>query len=135
MIHRPNLLRRLAAIFYDLLLLLSVLFVATALILPFNAGEAFTQHGFYSIYLLTLSFIFYGWFWTHGGQTLGLRAWKLQVLTIDQQPISWTQAFWRFIGAIVSWSLFGLGFGWSLLDKGNRCWHDIVSNTNIFIKN
>lgn len=135
MTHTPNLLRRLAAIFYDLLLLLSVLFVATALILPFNAGEAFTQHWFFSLYLLILSFIFYGWFWTHGGQTLGLRAWKLQVLTIDKQPISWLQAFWRFSSAIVSWSIFGLGFGWALMAKDKRCWHDVFSNTNIFIKN
>jgi uncharacterized RDD family membrane protein YckC len=130
----PNLLRRFAAIFYDLLLLLSVLFVATALILPFNAGEAFTQHWFL-LYLFTLSFLFYGWFWTHGGQTLGLRAWKLQVLTMDQQPISWLQAFLRFNGAIISWGVFGLGFGWSLVEKNKRCWHDVFSKTNIFIKN
>ena len=100
MVNKPNLLRRLAAVFYDLLLLLSVLVVATALILPFNAGEAFTSSWLYSLYLLVISFIFYGWFWTHGGQTLGLRAWKLCVLTIDQKPISWRQAFLRFCGAM-----------------------------------
>ncbi len=133
MLHIPNLIRRFAAILYDLLLLVSVLFVATALILPFNAGRAFeAQHIFYPLYLLTISFIFYGWFWTHGGQTLGLRAWKLQVLTFDYQPITWKQAFWRFSGAIVSWCLFGSGFLWALIDKENRCWHDFFSKTTIY---
>ena len=135
MLHLPNLMRRLAAIVYDLLLLISVLFVATALILPFNAGQAFeNKHFFYPLYLITISFIFYGWFWTHGGQTLGLRAWKLQVLTFDYQPITWLQAFWRFSGAMVSWSALGLGFLWALIDKNDRCWHDNFSKTAIFYK-
>jgi uncharacterized RDD family membrane protein YckC len=131
----PNLLRRLAAIFYDLLLLLSVLFVATALILPFNAGQAFTSQRFYLVYLFVISFVFYGWFWTHGGQTLGLRAWKLQVLTVDKKIITWRQAFIRFCSAIISWSALGLGFWWSLLNKNQRCWHDTFSKTDIFYKN
>ncbi len=130
----PNLLHRLAAIFYDFLLLASILFVATALILPFNAGQAFTAHWFYSFYLLALSFLFYGWFWTHGGQTLGLRAWKLQVLTFDEQPISWRQAFLRFSIAIASWGVLGIGFLWSLVNKNRRCWHDLFSKTDIFYK-
>ncbi|MGB4499283.1 MAG: RDD family protein [Methylococcaceae bacterium] len=131
----PNLLRRLAAIFYDLLLLLSVLFVATALILPFNAGQAFTQHSLYSLYLLIVSFIFYGWFWTHGGQTLGLRAWKLQILTTNQKPLTWRHALLRFVSAIISWCALGSGFWWSLISKNKRCWHDIFSKTDIFYKN
>lgn len=131
----PNLLRRLAAIFYDSLLLLSVLFVATALILPFNAGQAITKSIFYLLYLLIISFIFYGWFWTHGGQTLGLRAWKLSVLTFDKKPISWQQAFWRFSSAILSWGILGFGFGWALFNKNKRCWHDTLSKTDIFYKN
>jgi len=135
MLHTPNLLPRIAAIFYDLLLLIGILFVATALILPFNAGQAFTTNWFYSLYLIIVSFVFYGWFWTHGGQTLGLRAWKLQVLTFDKKTITWLQAFWRFSGAIASWSLFGLGFLWSLTNKNKRCWHDVLSKTDIFYKN
>lgn len=132
--YKSNLLRRFGAIFYDFLLLLSVLFFATALILPFNAGQAVTAHWLYSPYLLLISFLFYGWFWTHGGQTLGLKAWKLHVLTIDQQPITWRQAFWRFSSAFLSWLFFGLGFFWALVDKDKRCLHDVLSKTDIFYK-
>ncbi len=135
MLQTPSLMRRFAAIVYDSLLLASVLFVATALILPFNAGQDFRNHQiFYSFYLLMVSFIFYGWFWTHGGQTLGLRAWKLQVLTFDLQPITWLQAFERFSGAIVSWGMLGLGFLWSILNEEKHCWHDTLSKTAIFYR-
>jgi uncharacterized RDD family membrane protein YckC len=129
----PGLLRRLAAIIYDLLLLIAVLFVATALLLPLNKGEAFTaQQFFYPLYLLIISFLFYAWFWTHGGQTLGLRAWKIKVLTFDLKPVSWKQALLRFVTAILSWGLFGLGFFWILIDKNHRSWHDNLSKTALF---
>jgi len=129
----PGLLRRLAAILYDLLLLIALLFIATALLLPINAGEAFTSRQiFYPFYLLVISFFFYAWFWTHGGQTLGLRAWKIKVLTFDHAPISWQQALLRFIAAILSWFALGLGFWWILIDKNHRSWHDTLSKTALF---
>ncbi len=132
-ISKPGFLRRLTAIVYDLLLLIAVLFVATALALPLNAGQAFTaQQFFFPLYLLMVSFLFYAWFWTHGGQTLGLRAWKMKVLTQDKQPISWKQALLRFTVAIVSWGFFGLGFWWILIDKNQRSWHDHLSKTALF---
>lgn len=131
----PSLLRRFAAIFYDFLLLLSILFLSTALILPLNAGQAFDANWLYLLYLLSVSFIFYGWFWTHGGQTLGLKAWKLQVLTINKQTITWWQAFLRFSSAIISWLVFGMGFALALINKDKRCLHDVFSKTDIFYKN
>jgi len=130
---KPGLLRRLAAIVYDLLLLIAVLFFATAVLLPFNNGVAFSpEQIFYPLYLLLISFIFYAWFWTHGGQTLGLRAWKIAVLTLEQKPITWQQAALRFSGAILSWAAFGLGFWWILFDKNRYGWHDYLSKTAVF---
>jgi uncharacterized RDD family membrane protein YckC len=131
----PGLLRHLAAIIYDFFLLIAVLFVATALILPLNAGVAFTARQIaYPVYLLVISFLFYGWFWTHGGQTLGLRAWNLKVLTLNQQNMSWKQALLRFLTAILSWSICGLGFLWIVLDKNQRSWHDYLSGTAVFFE-
>jgi uncharacterized RDD family membrane protein YckC len=126
----------LAIIFYDALLLLAVLFFATLIILPFNAGIAFSKGQFlYSAYLIFVSFLYYGWFWTHSGQTLGLKAWKTKVLTEDYQPISWRQAFIRLVVALFSYGLFGLGFLWILVDKDRRSWHDVVSKTGLFMTN
>jgi uncharacterized RDD family membrane protein YckC len=129
----PGFFRRLAAIIYDLFLLLALLFVATLLVLPLNHGEAFTSKQYwYPAYLLTVSFLFYGWFWTHGGQTLGMRAWKIKVLTFDRKPIDWTQALLRFTATLVSLAPGGLGFAWILIDKNRRAWHDYLSHTALF---
>jgi uncharacterized RDD family membrane protein YckC len=123
----------LAAIVYDLVLLMAVLFAATALVLPLNAGEAFTARQIvYPLYLLIVSFLFYGWFWTHGGQTLGLRAWSLKILTFDRETLNWKQALLRFFAAILSWIFCGLGFLWMLVDKNQRSWHDHLSKTALF---
>ncbi len=130
-----GLFRRLAATAYDWFLLLAVLFLATALLLPFNAGKAFTsQQFYYSIYLFIISFVFYGWFWTHGGQTLGLRAWNLKLQSFDQHSITWRAAFIRFIGALLAWSCLGLGFLWLLVDRNRYTWYDRWSGSSLYLQ-
>jgi uncharacterized RDD family membrane protein YckC len=131
---KPGLLKLLAVIFYDSILLLAVLFAATYLVLPLNHGEAFSNRPIaYPLYLLSVCFAFYGWFWTHGGQTLGMRTWKLKLLS-DRglKAITWKQALIRFVFAMISWLCFGLGFIWIALDKNHRSWHDIVSKSGLY---
>ena len=99
--------RRLAAIAYDGLLLAGVLFGASALALAVSVamvgGEAFKAHNpltgnpFFSTYLLLVCFFFYGGFWIHGGQTLGMRAWRLRLQRRDGRGIDWWQALLRFL--------------------------------------
>ncbi|HIF55229.1 MAG: RDD family protein [Methylococcales bacterium] len=133
--HSPGFFRHLAIMVYDTFLLLASLFLATGIIVPFNQGEAFTStQYFFPLYLLSISFLFYGWFWTHGGQTLGMMAWKTKVLTFDRQPITWKQALIRFLTANISWLFFGLGFIWQLVDKQQHTWHDRLSKTALFFE-
>ncbi len=104
-----GLLRRLAAISYDSLLLGGVLFVATALamglVVAVIGAEAFkvrsplAHNPFFQTYLLWVCFFFYGGFWVYGGQTLGMRAWRLRVQRRDGRGIGWWQALLRFLTA------------------------------------
>lgn len=129
----PGFFRHLAIIVYDAVLLLALLFLATAIVLPFNSGEAYasTQY-FFPLYLLAVCFLFYGWFWTHGGQTLGMKTWKIKALTFDGKPLTWWHALKRFLTAIISWLLLGGGFFWKLLDRKNYTLHDRLSKTALF---
>jgi uncharacterized RDD family membrane protein YckC len=71
--------------------------VATALILPLTAGQAVgSGNAWFSSYLLLVCFLFFGWFWTHGGQTLGMRAWKIRLQRTDGEGLGWWQALLRF---------------------------------------
>ncbi len=130
---RPSFLRRLAAVTYDALLLLAVWFVATALLLPLNGGQAFSSDQFfYPIYLLGISFGFYGWFWTHGGQTLGLKAWNIRLLSFDQRALNWRQAAYRFFGGVLVLIFFGIGFFWIIFDKNHYAWFDYWSKSTVY---
>ena len=130
-----GLFRRLMSIFYDLFLLTAILFLATALVNATNQGEAIDQSKLYTfflqLFLSALSILYFGWFWTHGGQTLGMKTWKIKLIANDSQAIHWRQAIIREITAVISWLFLGLGFAWSIFDKQKRSWHDIASNTKL----
>lgn len=127
-----SLVRRLAALAYDWVLLTGVLFVATVAVLAFRVGQAFPpHHPGYSAYLIATGAAFFSWFWTHGGQTLGMRAWKIELVTAGEHPLTWRMALLRSIAALTGAALFGLGYLWMLVDPERRCWQDIVSGTRV----
>ena len=122
---------RLVAMFYDTLLLLSVLLIATALALLATKGTLHYHNPFFRTFLFLICFSFYTWFWLHGGQTLGMRAWRLRLQRIDGHPITIWQALLRFMAAIPSLALAGLGLLWILVDKDKLAWHDRISESMI----
>ena len=122
---RCGLLRRLAAIFYDTLLLAAVLIVATIPSLALiNPKAPSTQHPVLTIWLFLVSFFFFAWFWIHGGQTLGMRAWRIRIQTREGRPISWWQSMLRFLVAFISWCATWLGFLWIMAVMDRMTWHD-----------
>lgn len=117
------------------MLLTAVLFAATAIVLPLNGGQAFSRDQlYYPVYLLAVGFLFFGWFWTHGGQTPGMRAWKIKVLSFDRQVLTWKRALARFCAALLSWGICGLGFLWIVFSREKRAWHDSLSQTEVFFQ-
>lgn len=130
---RPaSLRRRFAAISYDALLLFGVLFVFTLAVVALRGGrEVEPDTWWFSISLPLVALCFYGWFWTHGGQTLGMRAWRIALRTEDAGQLTWRHAVVRYGAAWVSTLALGMGFWWSLIDREKRCWHDRWSHTVI----
>ena len=127
---RPGLFRHLMVMVYDLLLLLSSLLLATFPIVALNGGEAIGQgNPFFIAYLFVVSFGFYGWFWTHGGQTLGMCSWRVFLRSQTHSPVSWQQAFLRFAVSLIAWLPLGLGIWWQYLGKDNVSWPDTLSGT------
>lgn len=132
---RPGLLRRLAAIAYDCLLLGSILLVCAAPLplLPeeFHRGEF--AHWLVRTSVLVIGFGFFGWFWVHGGQTLGMRAWRLRVVTSEGGDLNWYLSLRRYVAALLAWLPLGLGFLWLLVDRDRLAWHDRLSNTRLVL--
>jgi uncharacterized RDD family membrane protein YckC len=117
---------------YDWLLLVGVLFAATLAVLAVRGGQALPPHDpWFTAYLIATGMGFFGWFWTHGGQTLGMRAWKLRLVSLDGLPIHWRQALIRGWIALLGAGALGLGYLWVLLDPQGRAWQDIASGTRL----
>ena len=104
-----GLLRRLAALSYDLLLTIALAFIATFALLPLSYGEAIltsTQgvvgHMYHAL-LLLLTFGYFGLCWTRSGQTLGMKAWHIRLLSADDERCNWADAVVRCtIGAVLT---------------------------------
>ena len=132
----PGLWRRLAAIFYDSWLVLALwLLGATADFFVQGAlglGDAPVRLPL-QLYLVTCPFVFFGWFWTHGGQTLGMRSWRLRLLDRDGHPVGWRQALTRVAAACLAALPLGLGYLWMLFDRDGLTWHDRLSHTRLVL--
>lgn len=135
----PGLLRRLASIFYDSLLLAALWFVVSAAFLAASGGRLSSpDRPLWLLYsfrggLLLITYLFFASFWTHGGQTLGMRAWRLKLVGPEGGPVNWTRATLRFAAALLSLAALGLGLLWVLVDREKRAWHDSLSGTQLVL--
>ena len=138
--------RRLAAMLYDSLLVFGVLFAATlpALFLGGNGDAAIENEQVvhelpvvggwpFQLYLLTVFIAFFCWFWRRDGQTLGMQAWRLKVEDMAGNRISIVQCLQRLAGATVSLGCGGIGYWWIWIDKDGMSWHDRWSKTRVVV--
>ncbi|MFT5163633.1 MAG: putative RDD family membrane protein YckC [Alteromonadaceae bacterium] len=123
--------RRLASWVYDLLTGVAIAMLATVVGMivtemlvayefidtsKYEDTAAFFQDTWiFPFYLITCLTCFFCYFWVKGGQTIGMRAWRLRVVNTQGEGISIIQAVIRFYA-----SLAGLGNVWVLLDWKNK---------------
>lgn len=123
---------RLAALLYDTLLVLGIWFVIGGVAVVLNGGEGLSPNNpFFPAILFVVTFWFNTHFWRRGGQTLGMRSWRLRLLNQHNQPLSLTQCLLRYLGAIASLLSCGLGYLWLLVDKEGLTWQDKLSDTRV----
>ncbi len=122
--------RRLLSLLYEGLLLFAVLLIADLLLLlavPATRDPALRP--LTQAYLLAVSGAYFVWQWTHGGQTLALKTWRLRVVSADGGRLSVQQAVLRFLAA--SLTLLLPAFLWALWDRERQFLHDRLAGTRI----
>ena len=141
---RAGMLRRVCAMLYDLLVIAAILMVAGGAALGLvallnNLGVITLSDGMdhasvlenswlYRLYLLAIIFWFYGGFWKRGGQTIGMRAWRLKVQNTDGSCISWRQSLIRFVTSLLGLSNLGVAFG-----NNHLGWHDALAKCEVVV--
>ncbi len=125
--------RRLAAAAYDALIVFALVFIATFVIVQIfgeplpPAGKAAVQ-----ISTLVIAYGYFAGFWSRAaGQTIGMRAWRIRVVDEHNGAVGWACASRRFLSAILSWAILGLGYLWSLGNPRGDAWHDLLSGSHL----
>ena len=129
----PGVFRRLTGMAYEFLLLTGI--IALLFILPHILIGALTRHlaGPWLLWahLFLLLLVYFTWFWTHGGQTLAMKTWRIQVTGKNGEPLRAQQALRRFLWCWPSLFLGGAGILWALFDREHQFLHDRLAGTRL----
>ena len=124
---------RLTAAIYDLFPLLALWFFVTLAALALTGGTLDVHRLDHKLLvqalILAVSAAYFIISWMRGGQTVGMKPWRLRVVGADGGAIDVRRALLRFAVALLSLGALGVGFLWCLVDRERRAWHDIAAGT------
>ena len=128
--------RRLAALFYDSLLLAALLTVYTAALVWLRGGALTEQNtgAWWYAYRAGELVVIGGYYvinWMHSGQTLGMRAWHLRAVSDSGRPLKFARALLRFLCGLAAWPPAALGVLWLYVDPDRLALHDRLSKTRV----
>ncbi|MBN4053621.1 RDD family protein [Haliea sp. AH-315-K21] len=133
--------RRISAMIYDSIVIIAIWIVIAFVVLSaFGIDQAqmvendrVVMDPYYRITLLSSmllsAYLFFAWFWTHSGQTLGMQAWKLRVQNADASAISYKQSLIRCVIAPFSFVLFGAGYLYMFFNAEKQTLPDLLSHS------
>ena len=124
--------RRLLSLVYEILLLAALLMAgALPFVLLAQGADRIVARPALQLYLLVLAGAYFAWQWSHGGQTLPMKTWRLRLVTRGGGPLTAAHALRRFVLAAAGTAALGAGFLWALLDREGLFLHDRLAGTRI----
>jgi len=108
----PGLARRLAAFVYEGVLLFGVVMIAGYLYSSLTQQRhALQGHGGLQAFLFAVLGVYFTWFWSHGGQTVAMRAWHVRLVTNKGRAVGQGRAFLRYLASWI-WFVPALATAW-----------------------
>lgn len=124
--------RRIAAMFYESLLLFALLMVAGFAYVPVFGGiQGPFQKAVLQLYLLGVMMLYFVAFWKRGGQTLAMKTWHIRLVRLDGKPLPAAQCIARFALAVLGLLCAGAGFFWAFVDPERQFLHDRLCKTRL----
>lgn len=124
---------RLLALLYDVFPVFGLWFLVAAVFVAIHrdaiTGGALGLLAFAVMWAVTGAYAVVSW--RRGGQTLGMRPWRLRVVAADGGQPGRRALLLRYAVGSVSLLLAGLGFWWAWLDRAGLAWHDRLSGTRM----
>jgi len=132
-------LKRILALVYDSLLIAAIVLVLSLLLVLVNGGypESGSFVSFIQFFILIFTGpIFYSYFWiVNKGQTTGMQAWKIKLVTTDETELNINKTMLRCLISTISFACLGLGYLWILYHKDDLSWSDILTKTKVIKTN
>ena len=127
----PGMLRRLASMLYESILLFAVAFLGTWLY-QFAAGT-FQIEGWrmtlLQFFLLGLFAVYFLWCWLRGGQTLAMKTWRIRLVARDGHArLAPKAALLRFVYALLLVPTL-IGIFWAMVDRDRQFLHDRLAGS------
>ena len=124
-------LRRLASMLYESLLLFAVAFFGTWLF-QFAAGtlriEGWRVHVL-QLFLLTVFAAYFLWCWLRSGQTLAMKTWRIRVVAKEGHArLQPRAALLRFLYAVLLVPT-AIGIFWAMVDRDRQFLHDRLAGS------
>ncbi|MHA6204531.1 RDD family protein [Dyella soli] len=148
--------RRLLALVYDLLAVVAIVMVVGYVCQRLTGGNLISTDGQVQIawwYRPLQALVVAAYFvasWLRGGQTLGMRPWRIRITAADGGRLAPAQALVRLVVAALPLLLLELapwvglrgalwavatawvgGLGWAAIDPQRRAFHDVVARTQL----
>jgi len=123
---------RLAAMVYELLLVVAVLFIASFVFIRLTGNAQSGWHQvIFRFYLVAVLFAYFSTFWLRSGQTLAMKTWRIKLVDLQGGLIPLKQAALRFLLAALGLSFFGLSIVWAWFDRDRQFLHDRLAKTRL----
>ncbi len=103
---------RLFCMVYEGMLLFGVLFISGWLFSTLlQQRHALALRHAQQVWQFLVLGAYFCWFWTHGGQTLAMKTWRVRVVDRAGRPVRWKRAALRYLLAWL-WLLPGFALAW-----------------------
>ena len=127
----PGMLRRLASMLYESILLFAIAFLATWLF-QFAAGtlriDGWRMH-LLQLFLLVVFAAYFLWCWLRGGQTLAMKTWRIRLVSKNGHArLAPKAALLRFFYALLLVPTM-IGIFWALVDRDRQFLHDRLAGS------
>ena len=126
--------KRVFSLIYDSLAVIGIMLSLSLLLVLINGGSTEENKFASLIQFLIITFsgpCFYTYFWlANNGQTLGMQAWKIQLIS-NNNGLSVKDSLYRCFISIISFLIFGIGYFLILFRKDNKSLADLLTNTQI----
>ena len=122
--------KHVAALIYDIFPILALLLTTSLILVLVRQGEEVAPRTLWmQLILFAEVFLYFTYSWKKGGQTLGMRAWKIGIH--NHHMLSWAQVSLRFAAGLVSTLLLGLGLWVRAFNKTKSTWMDAVCGQQV----